>query len=126
MGSEDQEPEPKLVEIIEVKLHNPEKEVDEHIDKIDIEGDDLANSPYIKERHRNGYITRGFKARMQFDGELFDVAFAGSDMMGYAKVEDVGDYGKAKRLMKIIRERYMTYFRGASPDITSQAELGEY
>lgn len=103
--------EPKLVEIKEVKLHNPQEDEDKRIQKVDIEGNDLGNADYIDELHEEGYITRGFTARVVFDGELFDIAFSGSDMMGYAKVEDIGNYQKGQQLMDDIRERYMTNFR---------------
>lgn len=104
--------EPKLVDIKEIKLYNPERDDKEYIEKVDIEGDNLAGHEYIEDLQDDGYVTRGFTARVKFENELFDIAFSGSDMMGYAKVEDIGDYSKAQRLMDDIRGRYMDFFRG--------------
>lgn len=109
---DEEESEPKLIDVKSVKLHNPEHSEDERIDKIDVEGDDLADHPLIDQRLDEGYIMRGLVARMKFENELFDIAFSGSDMMGYAKVEDIGDYAKGQRLMEDIRGRYMEHFRG--------------
>jgi hypothetical protein len=103
--------EPQLVEIKSIKLHNPERKKDEHIEKIDIEGDNLAESEYIEERHEAGYITRGLTAQVYYKGDFFNIAFSGSDMMGYAKVEEIPDYSKAEELMDILRERYLENFR---------------
>lgn len=102
---------PKLVRVDEVKLFNPQKNKDERIDKIDFEGSDLADHPYIEERLSEGYVMRGFAARVVFDGELFDIAFSGTEMMGYAKVEDIKNREKAQRLMDILREKYLEHFK---------------
>jgi len=102
---------PKRIEVKSVKLTNPEREEEERIDKIDVEGDQLTGHPLIQERLDEDYVMRGLVIRTMFENELFDIAFSGSDMMGYAKVEDIGDYSKGQRLMLEVRERFMNQFR---------------
>lgn len=105
----DEDDTPKLEDIEAIKLFNPGEEK-EQIEKIDYSGQNLAEHPYIQERQDDGYIIRGFSAKVWFNGEPLTVAFSGSDMMGYAKVEDIGDYIVAKNLMGVLRNRYMDHF----------------
>ena len=100
---------PKLEDIEALKLFNPGQEK-EQIEKIDYSGQNLAEHPYIQERQDDGYVIRGFSAAIWFNGQPLTIAFSGSDMMGYAKVEDIGDYAEATDLMEILRERYMNHF----------------
>jgi hypothetical protein len=106
--TEDDDGIPKLDDIVEIKLYNPSKE-DEKIEKIDYEGQNLENHEYIEERQSEGYIVRGFTARVWYNGSPFDIAFSGSEMMGYAKVEEIGDYMTAQDLMDEIRAKYQEH-----------------
>lgn len=103
--------EPGLLEIRSIKLHNPEHQEDERIDKIDVEGDDLADHPLIDARIDEGYIMRGLELRVKYENSLYDVAFSGSDMMGYAKIEDINNYSSAQQLMRKIRDKFMAHIR---------------
>jgi hypothetical protein len=86
-------------------------EREEDIEKIDYQGKSLSGNDTIQERIDGGYITRGFTAKVWFNGEQFDISFSASEMMGYAKVENINDYNEASELMNKIRKKYMKHLR---------------
>lgn len=102
--------EPAIVRIEEVKLVNTDKG-NSDIKSIDYEGEDLLSTDEVKSHTSGSYVMRGFKAKVKFENELFDVAVNTSNTMSYLKIEDANNYDKAERLHDILRERYLSYFR---------------
>lgn len=103
-------PNPALVRIEEVKLVNTQAE-NADIKSIDYEGEDLLETDEVTAHTNDGYVMRGFKAKMEYDREIFDVSINTSNTMSYAKIDDAGNYAKAEELMDILRDRYLSHFR---------------
>jgi hypothetical protein len=102
--------EPTLLRIQEVKLVNTNKE-EEDIKKIDYEGQDLLETDEVKSHTNNGYVMRGFKAKVEYKNENVEVSVNTSNTMSYAKVEKAGNYAKADELIAILRDKYLAHFR---------------
>ena len=100
---------PRLEAIEEVMLYNAGSD-DEQIERIDYEGSNLLEHDIIQERLDEDYVMRGLSATVWFNGDPFVIAFSGSDMMGYAKVEEIQDYPKASVLMDDLRNRFLEHF----------------
>jgi len=100
---------PRLEAIEEVMLYNAGSD-DEQIERIDYEGSNLLDHDIIQERLKEDYVMRGLSASVWFNGDPFTIAFSGSDMMGYAKVEEIQNYPKASVLMDDLRDRFLEHF----------------
>jgi hypothetical protein len=99
------------LEINRVQMFNPETEQEEQLKKIDFEGNNIENHPNIRERRNNGWVMRGLTTRVEYQNAIFDVTIGGNDVMGYVKVEDIGDYDQGQELIQEIRERFLEYLR---------------
>ncbi|MES3161073.1 MAG: hypothetical protein PPP55_05825 [Halorubrum sp.] len=100
---------PRLEAIEEVMLYNAGSD-DEQIERIDCEGSSLLEHDIIRDRLDEDYVMRGLSATVWFNGDPFVIAFSGSDMMGYAKVEEIQNYPKASVLMDDLRGRFLEHF----------------
>lgn len=105
-----------LKSIKDVHLYNPFTDEEDEIKKIDYIGDDNSNidineNELVQERIDDDWVIRGITAKVAYDGLVFEVTVSGSQAMGYAKVEDIGDYQKGKELMNKLRSKFMDNFR---------------
>jgi len=110
-GEDAPEDEPAILGTDEVKLYNPNAEGQNDVKSMDLEGNNIAGHPYITERLEEGWLVKGITSTVDFEGSIFEVTVAGSQTMGYAKVEGVGEYDRGRRLIDNVRDRYLQYLR---------------
>jgi hypothetical protein len=105
---------PTLLAVDSIDLHNPSTETDETLKRIDFEGfngSNILNHDVVVRRINNGWIPRGFEAKVEYKSIKYTIVVAGNENMGYAKVEHIGNVPKAKELQSKLRERFLEYFR---------------
>lgn len=102
---------PEIGEISEVKMYNPETDEDDPIETIDFKGiTDIFEHKDIRERRNDGWIVRGFTADVYYKKKKYEVTVAGNSVMGYVKVDDIGEYDEGKELQRIMREKFRKRF----------------
>lgn len=102
---------PKIGEISEVKMYNPDTGEENPIEKIDFKGiTDIFEHDDIVERRGDGWVVRGFTADVDFRNKKYEVTVAGNQVMGYVKVDDVADYDEGRELQRIMRNEFRESF----------------
>lgn len=107
-------PDPTILGIEEIDLFHPDTEKEETLERIDFqgfEGASIANHEAVENRMNDGWVPRGIKAKIIYKEIKYNVKISGNEKMGYVKIEDIGNVDKAQELQKILRNRFLEYFR---------------
>lgn len=103
--------EPRIREIHEVKMYNPETGEDDPIETIDFKGImDIFEHDDIVDRRENGWVVRGFSADVDYKKKRYEVTVAGNNRMGYVKLSDIAEYEEGEELIGILRSRFREHF----------------
>lgn len=102
---------PKIREINEVKMYNPDTGEDDPIQTIDFKGiNDIFEHKDIEQRRSNGWIVRGFTADVDYRNKRYEVTVAGNQVMGYVKVDGIAEINEGEELLDTMREAFKQHF----------------
>ncbi len=107
---------PTLLSVDGVKLHNPpnmrddeEDEEEVSLKNIDFNGSNVREHPEIRDHLDRNWIIKNIEAAVHYDDSLFTLKMAGTEVMGYSKIEDVNNYDKGNELINEVRSRYLEH-----------------
>jgi len=72
---------------------------------------DIFSLSDITDRIDQGWFIKSIEFSIEYDQGVFDITVAGSEKMGYAKIEKINDMQKGMGLMNEIRRRYLDHLR---------------
>jgi len=105
---------PELLAVDEIDLFNPETGEEDRLKKINLEafeGTNILDHDVVEERISGSWIPRGLTAKVQYRGAIYTIKIAGTDTMGYVKIEDIANISDARDLMDELRGRFLEHFR---------------
>lgn len=103
---------PKVDEVVEVDMYNPNMDRADPVQKADLEGEyHIFDSDQVTELRSEGWYERGVGIKMTYRNRIYRIKVAGKERIGYVKIEDIEDIDRGKELLSKIRSRYLEHFR---------------